>query len=60
MLMSMPDNQHSNFLCVDKAGTIRFTSPIMNIGMGEDSAILVLAVLIKDVVVFEGRMFDTI
>jgi len=59
-LMNLPDDQYDSLLGSDESKTGKFEPPLINIGVGDDVTIRVLAETIKDVTGFKGKiMFDT-
>lgn len=58
-LMNLDDDRYQTLLGSDEVCTGRFEPPLVNIGVGEDIAIMQLAQLIKTIVGFEGGItFD--
>ena len=58
-LMCLPDAQFDALLGSDESASGRFEPPLVNVGVGSDLTIAELALLIKDVTGFEGRIeFD--
>ena len=59
-LMSLPEDTYCQLLGSDETVSGKFEPPLVNIGVGEDIAILDLAALIRDVVGYEGDIvFDS-
>jgi GDP-L-fucose synthase len=59
-LMNLPDDRFRTLLGSDESKTGRFEPPLVNIGVGEDITIRELALLVKEVVGFEGGLvFDS-
>lgn len=59
-LMSLPDDSYCRLLGSDETVTGKFEPPLVNIGVGEDVTIGELALLVKEVVGFNGKIvFDT-
>lgn len=59
-LMNLPDERFDTLLGSDEARTGEFVPPLVNVGMGEDLTIRELAMLVKEVVDYPGRIvFDT-
>ena len=58
-LMNLDDDRYQTLLGSDEVCTGRFEPPLVNIGVGEDIAIMQLAQLVKTIVGFEGGItFD--